>query len=44
MPLCGLFDSVGRKVIVALLQDISLGDAFECRMLTPYSVFAASLR
>jgi hypothetical protein len=43
-----LFDEVGGAGIVALLQDIARGvplaDAFERRMLTPYSAFAASLR
>jgi len=43
-----LFDEVGGAGIVALLQDIARGvplaDAFERRMLTPYSAFAAGLR
>ena len=43
-----LFDEVGGAGVVALLQDIARGvplaDAFERRMLTPYSAFAASLR
>jgi tetratricopeptide (TPR) repeat protein len=43
-----LFDEVGGAGVVALLQDIARGvplaEAFERRMLTPYSVFAASLR
>jgi tetratricopeptide (TPR) repeat protein len=43
-----LFEEVGGAGVVALLQDIARGvplaDAFEHRMLTPYSAFAASLR
>jgi Tetratricopeptide repeat len=43
-----LFDEVGGAGVVALLQDIARGvplaDAFERRMLTPYSAFAATLR
>ena len=43
-----LFDEVGGAGVVALLQDIARGvplvEAFERRMLTPYSAFAASLR
>lgn len=43
-----LFDEVGGAGIVALLQDIARGvplmEAFERRMLTSYSAFAASLR
>lgn len=43
-----LFDEVGGAGMVALLQDIARGvpvaEAFERRMLTPYSAFAASLR
>jgi len=43
-----LFDEVGGAGVVALLQDIARGvplaDAFERRMLTPYSAFATSLR
>jgi len=43
-----LFDEIGGAGVVALLQDIARGipvsDAFERRMLTPYSSFAASLR
>jgi tetratricopeptide (TPR) repeat protein len=43
-----LFDEVGGAGVVALLQDIARGvplaEAFERRMLTPYSAFAAGLR
>jgi hypothetical protein len=43
-----LFDEVGGAAVVAILQDIARGvplaDAFERRMLTPYSAFAASVR
>jgi tetratricopeptide (TPR) repeat protein len=43
-----LFDEIGGAGVVALLQDIARGvplaDAFQRRMLTPYSAFAASLR
>jgi hypothetical protein len=43
-----LLDEVGGAGVVALLQDIARGvpleEAFERRMLTPYSAFAASLR
>ena len=43
-----LFDEVGGAGVMALLQDIARGvpldEAFERRMLTPYSAFAASLR
>src|SRR2546423_2284970 len=43
-----LVDEMGGAGLVALLQDIARGvplaDAFERRMLTPYSAFAASLR
>jgi peptidase MA superfamily protein len=43
-----LFDESGGAGVVALLQDIARGvplaDAFERRMLAPYSAFAASLR
>jgi hypothetical protein len=43
-----LFEEVGGAGMVAFLQDIARGlplaDAFERRMLTPYSAFAASLR
>jgi tetratricopeptide (TPR) repeat protein len=43
-----LFDEVGGAGVVALLQDIARGvpltDAFERRMLTSYSAFAAALR
>jgi tetratricopeptide (TPR) repeat protein len=43
-----LFDEVGGAGVVAILQDIARGvplaDAFERRMLTPYSAFAASVR
>jgi len=43
-----LFAEVGGAGVVGLLQDIARGvplaDAFERRMLTPYSAFAASLR
>jgi tetratricopeptide (TPR) repeat protein len=43
-----MFDEAGGAGVVALLQDIARGvalaDAFERRMLTPYSAFAASLR
>jgi Tetratricopeptide repeat len=43
-----LFDEVGGAGVVAFLQDlsrgVSLADAFERRMLTPYSAFVASLR
>jgi tetratricopeptide (TPR) repeat protein len=43
-----LFDEIGGAGVVALLQDIARGvplaEAFERRMLTPYSAFAASLR
>ena len=42
-----LFDQVGGAGVVALLQDIARGvplnEAFERRMLTSYSTFAASL-
>ena len=43
-----LFDEVGGAGVVGLLQDIARGvplaDAFQQRMLTSYSAFAASLR
>ena len=43
-----LFDEAGGAGVVALIQDIARGvplaDAFERRMLTSYSAFAASLR
>jgi len=43
-----LFDEVGGAGVVALLQDIARGvplaEAFERRMVTPYSAFAATLR
>jgi tetratricopeptide repeat protein len=43
-----LFDEAGGAAVVALLQDIARGvplvEAFEQRMLTSYSAFAASLR
>jgi tetratricopeptide (TPR) repeat protein len=43
-----LFDEIGGAGVVALLQDIARGvplaEAFQRRMLTPYSAFAASLR
>ena len=43
-----LFDEVGGAGVVALLQDIARGvplaEAFERRMLTPYSAFVAALR
>ena len=43
-----LFDEAGSAGVVALLQDIARGvplaDAFQQRMLTSYSAFAASLR
>ena len=43
-----LFDELGGAGVVALLQDIARGvplaEAFERRMLTPYSAFAATLR
>lgn len=43
-----LFDEVGGAGVVALLQDIARGsplaEAFERRMLTPYSAFTSSLR
>ncbi len=43
-----LFDETGGAGVVALLQDIARGiplaEAFQRRMLTPYSAFAASLR
>lgn len=42
-----LFDEVGGAGVVALLQDIARGvpltDAFERRLLTPYSTFVATL-
>jgi hypothetical protein len=43
-----LFDEAGGAGVVTLLQDIARGmplaDAFERRMLTPYSAFVATLR
>jgi tetratricopeptide (TPR) repeat protein len=43
-----LFDDIGGAGVVALLQDIARGvplaEAFQRRMLTPYSAFAASLK
>ncbi len=43
-----LFDEVGGAGVVGLLQDLARGlplaEAFERRMLTPYSAFAATLR